>query len=554
MKWLNSPVASFALRSIGVDPVQYRLLLDLFSRLGERQEFEVGAAQISLRVPIGVVAAFNGLINLVAAFGFRPPLKSFVSTNYLFTAFFLVMVLATEAINTFLNPVEASVLAHQPVRERCYFAAKLTYLATVVAIVVFPINVVPALAGLNLSNVRWFYPLAYLVAVYLLGLFIALVACGIMGLMMRLISPARVRGVILWMQVGTFGLMGVWPQLVRALRGSARLALNPAYSSAIPMNWFVAIALTGSPEARTALGWPALVSMIACAIFIFYGIGALTKGYMTRVHSLLRSGTNRRGIRSGWIGEVVRKLTKRPSGRAAFSFFYSMARTDWQFRRTVYPMLIQGLGLPFLIWLHTGFGASPFRPGPPPFSHMLPHLGGLSGLIVCSMMTSSDQYRGAWIFLLAPFDGIRSFVRGFFWAVWSPPCAAALILMPVLARLWGIADAALFVVYSVAVISLYVSLELFLVDGLPFASPPIKGRGGMAAPLVLVAFIGAFIIVGLQWVFIFQSRFVTLGATLAFAGSAYVIGRHSLRNLEVNVKHSLHIIASGRATMFQEIN
>ena len=75
----------------------------------------------------------------------------------------------------------------------------------------------------------------------------------------------------------------------------------------------------------------------------------------------------------------------------------------------------------------------------------------------------------------------------------------------------------------------------------------------MAAPLVIAAFIGAFIVVGLQWLFIFQSRFVTLGATLVFAGGAYLVARVSLRNLEVNVMHNLHIIASGRTTMFKEL-
>ena len=75
----------------------------------------------------------------------------------------------------------------------------------------------------------------------------------------------------------------------------------------------------------------------------------------------------------------------------------------------------------------------------------------------------------------------------------------------------------------------------------------------MAAPLVIAAFIGAFIVVGLQWLFIFQSRFVTLGAALVFAGSAYLVARVSLRNLEVNVAHNLHLIASGRTTMFKEL-
>jgi hypothetical protein len=57
----------------------------------------------------------------------------------------------------------------------------------------------------------------------------------------------------------------------------------------------------------------------------------------------------------------------------------------------------------------------------------------------------------------------------------------------------------------------------------------------------------------LQWLFIFQDRFVTLGASMIFAGLAYLIARVSLRNVEVNVLHNLHVIASGRTAMFKEV-
>jgi hypothetical protein len=70
---------------------------------------------------------------------------------------------------------------------------------------------------------------------------------------------------------------------------------------------------------------------------------------------------------------------------------------------------------------------------------------------------------------------------------------------------------------------------------------------------VILALVGAFIIVALQWLFLFQSRLVTAGTVLVFAGAAYVIAQTSLRYLEVNVLHNLHRIASGRTAMFQEV-
>ena len=104
-----------------------------------------------------------------------------------------------------------------------------------------------------------------------------------------------------------------------------------------------------------------------------------------------------------------------------------------------------------------------------------------------------------------------------------------------------------------AVGSMYLSIELFLVDGLPFANPPENLKASLTGPLVLAALLGALIVVGLQWLFIFQSRFVTAGAVLVFAGGAYVVTKTSLRYLQTNVMHNLHRIAAGRMAMFKEV-
>jgi hypothetical protein len=107
--------------------------------------------------------------------------------------------------------------------------------------------------------------------------------------------------------------------------------------------------------------------------------------------------------------------------------------------------------------------------------------------------------------------------------------------------------------YSLALGSFYLSLELFLIDGLPFANPPEQMRGSMSGPLVILALACSAALVGLQWLFIFQSRFVTAGAILVFLFSAYLLARVSIRYLETNVLHNLHIIAVGRKGMFKEV-
>jgi hypothetical protein len=546
------PVAAI-LRKLGVDPVHYGLLLDLFGKLSDRQEFEAGNARISLRVAVGTFAFFIGVINLVIAFGPRPPVKLYVFGNLIVTTFMVVMILTMEAVNTFLNPLEASLLAHQPIRDRTYFASKLTFLGVVIGYVVFPINIVPALAGLNLPDASWLHPLTYLIAAYLYGLFLALIVCGVLGSMFRILPVSRVRNSVLWVQIGFIVLLGAGPQIAAMLRGVTR-NINLGNSTILPMNWFVALAMPMNSGWQELLTWPAIAALAGCILFILFGIQALSKDYMMRVHGLLRSGPSGRRLSSGTLGGAIRAIVGKPSGRAAFAFIYAMARTDWQFRRTAYPMLLQFMILPLLGLARTGLGHSPFQPGPPTFSQLLPHCAGALGLIFSFAILYSNQHRAAWIFITFPEASIRSFARGIFWTLWSALSVLPVVLFPLCAWRWGIGDALLFMVYSLAIGSFYLSLELFLIDGMPFANPPEQLKGSMSGPLILVALLGASVLVLLQWLFVFQSRFVTAGAILVFIGGAYLLARVSIRYLEVNVLHNLHIIAMGRKGMFKEVN
>jgi hypothetical protein len=191
--------------------------------------------------------------------------------------------------------------------------------------------------------------------------------------------------------------------------------------------------------------------MIFCAVLITFGIQSLSEGYLTRVHVLLHSGPSRRRARAGGLGRAVRALTGKPSGQGVFAFVYAMARTDWQFRRSVYPMLIQILIFLLAAIARFGIGPSPLAPGTPTAAHFLPHLSGIAGLMICFAIKYSNQHKAAWIFLTFPLTAIRSFVRGIFWALWLPVSTLPVVLFPLFVWRWSLVDAALFTAYCLAV-------------------------------------------------------------------------------------------------------
>ena len=548
---VQNKVFAGALRAAGIHAVHYAVLLDLFSTLSERQEFKMGQAEISRNVFVGVFATMTAFVNLIAVFAAHPALHAFVVVNYAVSGFILLVTLVPEAVNTFLNPIEMSMLAHQPIQDRAYSAAKITYLATVVAWIIVPLNAAPALLGLHLQEARWFFPISYLLSAYTFGMFTALFICAIIGVLLRILSPSKLRNIAAWMQAGMILLFLFGPNAAIFL---SRHGIIPPLSAGwrSPLNWFVASATIGQDAHLIRLDWGGGLVMVICAVFLIYGIRSLSDGYMTKVQLLLHSGPRPRRSSRSWLGSIVRLMTGSPSGRAAFSFMCAMARTDWHFRSSAMPMLIQFVVLP-LVGIARGLGPSPFASVRPTGAHLLPHVGGLAGLSLCAMLTFSDQHKAAWIFLTAPLESIRSFVRGIFWSLVIPLAIVAFLLLPFYIRYWGVRDALLFLIYSLSLGMFYVSIEMFLVDGLPFSNPPQRNGGFLTAPLVIGALIGALIIVVLQWLFIFQDRLVTLGASLVFAGLAYLIARVSLRTVEVNVLHNLHVIASGRTAMFKEV-
>jgi hypothetical protein len=539
---------STVLDRLGIDSRQYFLLVDLYRKLDSRQEFAINSTKVARYTLVISLTLIMALISILDALSDSVSLSSFIDADLLITALLLLLTLTTETVNGFFNPVEAAVFAHQPVHERTYFASRMTYLLGVVGSIVLPLNVIPAIVGLRIHDARWFYPITHLVAVIALGVFILLSIIATLGLLFRFVPLSRVRGIAAFGQAAVFGLLLLSP----TIKGSRQRLHIDIPASANPLRWFVSLGTSGQDRSSSFdLGWLTLLTMILFGAVILLGVRSLSKGYLTNVRLLLRGVPKQTRSKHEWLGPSMRWITGRPSGRAAFSFIYSMAKTDWHFRLSLLPVLILYVFFP-VITIIRGLGASPFT-GRSGLVYLLPHLAAFGGFTICSMLPFSDQHRASWIYLTVPLDGIRSFVTGIFWALWIPLGAASAVLAPIFAWHWGAQDALLFVAYSVASGSFYLSLGLLLVDGLPFANPPKQAGSFLGAPLIIASIVAVVGIIMLQWYVIFQYRLATLASVLAFAAAAYAITRVSIMNLQTNVMYNLHAIASGRGVMFREI-
>ena len=217
---------------------------------------------------------------------------------------------------------------------------------------------------------------------------------------------------------------------------------------------------------------------------------------------------------------------------------FRMMRRDWQFRRAVLPL---GAMLLFVLpaILRTALEKSPFN-GAPVAVGLLPELLPLGVFLMVSVLAYSDHFRGAWVFATASRDGRRGFVRGVYWSLWLPFLALPFGAMAVVfSRTWGIIDATLFAAYGLSVASALLAVQMFFVEGLPFARPPRPERLHILLPFLLLGPI----VLGIAWFvqgrFIFHSRVITLAASVMCATAAVVIARLTLAGLDARVHAEL---------------
>lgn len=532
---LRGPRASAVLARFGIEPRRFWLLTDLFGLITERGEMldQLGRNGVALRSVAVVYAGFFALISVLLVVA-QPPVDRYASVFQVLTAVLLLTVLLSETGNSLVNPAEGAVLAHQPINGATYTAAKLTHLVRIVLLLVPAMNAVPALAGLALKGSTWSYPLTHMLTSLAIGTVAGLLCCALYGWLIRLLPAQRLKAAGQFAGIVPFFALAWWRPIRDFVAESHvldRIALSPA--------------------AWTALVWSFAAAILAAVVL---GIRALGSDYLVRVSGIVHGGSARiRPRRTSWAGKIVAHFFGGQPGRAGHEFVCRMVRRDFQFRRQAAPLLALGV-----VWcaplLAGGWRTDPFS-GRFTTAHLLPHVLGFVLLALGNILPFGNDYKGAWIFLLAPSRMFDGFTRGIFAALWiNVLLVPHLILIGVFAWPWGLWKAGLFAGYSLAVSSLYLSLVLRLIEGMPFSRQLDPSCEVLPLPWILVGGLVTGVAVGVQHFFLFRSPAMVAAAALALGILAYALTRSSLRALEESIRFSLVTISGESGTIYKEVS
>lgn len=528
---LRGPRASAWLKRFGINPVQYWLLMDLFAQLSERREVlsQLGREGTSLKIASWLYFAFSGLMALPFVLMGRSPLQFFVLFMFI-GAFMLLSMLLPETSNSLVNPVEGLVLAHQPVDGATYTAAKLSHIGVILLYLVPGLNTLPAFAALLLPKCPWYYPLLHMAAAFAVGIVLALSCCALFGWLIRFMAPARLKRASFVAEM-TPWLGYVFFQFASQFHVKLRLP-----------RW---VPTHGGPLYAT------IAAMVLLAIAaVVLGLRALSGDYLVRVSAIAHGGSGAKTkVRRSRSGALVSLLCGGPPARAGFAYLSLMMRRDWQFRRqllALLPLTLMGAMAAFQSkWI------TPFS-GKFTGMHLLPHAFGFGFFLICSALVYGSDYKGAWLFLLAPMGSFHGFARGVYARLLLLMTVPQIVLLPALAWKWGIRDGALFIAYSMAAAAVYIACELRLIEGMPFSRQPQTASNPYIIPIMLIGGFVVALAVGAQ-ILIFHSRLAVLVVSVVLAVAAWLVTRASLDTFEIAIRFHLGILSSEAKAIYTEI-
>jgi hypothetical protein len=186
--------------------------------------------------------------------------------------------------------------------------------------------------------------------------------------------------------------------------------------------------------------------------------------------------------------------------------------------------------------------------------HFLPHGIGIMAFLVCTVLAHGSEFKASWIFLCVPNTTFRGFVRGVhaflcFWLIGVPNA----VFYPMWVYRWGALDASIFVLFSLAVASLYLALSLRLIEGLPFGQPVDTNRGAVLMPLMIGGGMVVALVVALQHFLLFHSRALVTGVATATAIGAYFAARSGLHTFEVAIRYKLGQTSQESTMLYKEV-
>ena len=528
----------WAVEALGADYAQWRVLSRVMLKTDLRSSSAMQLAgspeKSRAKVPWPILLLYSVYGMFLAAVAAAVP-GGYLSASIvlLMVSLIVAMAILIDFQSVVVSPNDYEILAHQPVSSRTYFLVKLTSILLYTGIIGALMGGFATIVFLGKFGLP--VALGWLVALAGTVVWTTLAMVFVYALILRVVSPARLRRVLGYLQlVMTMAIF--LPIMLDDTLGSMVMNMGdpPAAMLALPSTWFAnVLPLAGGRWSVT--GFMAVIVGFGSIVALFDFVGhRLSLSYAERLGVMLadsrpeRSRTGRDVLVTRWFSSELRVVSTLVRGQF---------RNDMNFRLAVLSMLPITLLYIFMSLDDGGL--------PDPFLHLGYEARGLGlihfavlgmPLILMENLFRSESYRAAWIFFSTPVDRARLIGN-------VGNSVAIFFLLPYLAVLAGVFvwsfGSFWHAVIHTAVLGLlaHLALQMLLLAAprLPFSEPVRKGaRIGSFMGAVLLAILALALLPLLLWVYARATW--TAAAIVVLVGAAVLAPRIVVRQIRGRVE------------------
>ncbi len=541
------PITDRLLDRCEIDHRQYWLLVDLLETLSERNEaVRMGSTKISMAKQILFMALMSSALSIPLVAVDVPSwlyLTVFIGVTWLL----LTVILLPELTASVLNPNEATVLASQPVDGRVLLSAKLTHLIQIVAYLVASMNLIPAILGnfLAASDNAIFlnYTATHMFLALGSGGILSLFCCSLFGWLIRILPLQRLQSAATFVQVIPLIIMLLVHLYSKDIVEYSLEASDSGDMNPPTMLWEAVFAWM--PRGLSVILGVAFVAV--AVLLVVYGLRSLSTKQVVRFanQNRRRSAPQGHRFKRTTFGMWIARSVGGQSGCAGFRFVRSMMFRDWQSWRYLlsvgfYPIIVV-IVMAWRYEVQSPF-SSDFQSVP---IHYVPHAIGWFTISACRIITLGADYKGISALYSMPNSFARQFSIGVFMSLYSLfSIFLNVVAIAVISWSWILQDAIVFFLLSVAIDSLYFSIGILFIDGIPFGKKIDPDRISLPLVVGFGILLGGMALAGIQsWVL--RSSMTVIPVTLILGIVATLVARSAVSDFASRMSEHLELAASG---------
>ena len=493
----NSKFSAYKLRQkvvemLGASPTQYRYLLQT-EKLMQKRALE-GKRFVNLS--LGLNCLFCFLISIPIAVMVILRVDVFTYALIGITMSMVVVGLWTiPYFDVLLSPTHYPVVAHTPVSSRTYFFVKLTPILTYTVLLLISSNLLPAIGGIWLRgegspNLRFLFPVIYLLVAFLSGFFTIGVMTMFAGYLAKFYTKKGLRNIAQYAQFifpALFPTMWILfsqlsPRMLPEGFTADKMTSVLKWFYALPNGWFagtVSLALGQTEPQFLILAGLVVTSTI---LLVFVPLRNIARGYSEYLSYLLGSESLRKSkvrVKTPLFARMFRNHAIRAGLCLSTAYLYRDKRILQQFFIFLGSMLVIIVismqdNLFFLKWkwIQASYAIG-LSPG---FSILFcfVSMGSVDSFIV--PVRYSEHWKAAWMLKLAPFTASSDLWRGvqataLFYLV--TPCTFLMLCIAIV--IWGVLGI-FYVLPGFIILLNYVILYPKSQSGLPLAEEFVQKR------------------------------------------------------------------------------